>query len=173
MRYAFILMQISLTSNGKTHFLYRNNAPHSEHAEHWWMPLLMRMILSVASCLLRGKNEFFQGQVFKFVKPCQPHSFKIYIYTMDEKYEHHFCGLEPSSAILVVLCTYNKAHDHELLEKVPDEMMWTTIDTELQALVSIDNQDRKLSRIEKMLPPKGYMHCRLWSSVPQHMNPMQ
>ena len=77
---------------------------------------------------------------------------------MDEKYERHFRGLEQSSSsanFSCTGCTYNKAHDHELLEKVPDEMMRTTIDTELQALASMDNQDRKLSRIEKDAAAKG------------------
>ena len=66
MRYAFTLMQISLTSNGETHFLYRNNAPHSVKTCRTLMNAIAdENILSVAdcvSCLLRRKKEYFRAR---------------------------------------------------------------------------------------------------------------
>ena len=162
MRYAFTLMQINLTCNGKTHVLYKNEAPGSVKSCRTLMNAIADENDSVSSamCILPIEREkrALQGKVLKFVNPCQPHSYRLHIYTtmVDEKYERHYRGLEPSSAnFCCTVCTYNKATNKDLLEKVPDDMRRTMIDHQLQALSSMDNQDKELTRVEKDAAAKG------------------
>ena len=70
----------------------------------------------------------------------------------------------PLSRQCITVCT-NKVRDKDLLEKVLDDMRQTMIDHQLQALSSMDDQDKNLARDEEDAAANG-----VWAIK---MNPMQ
>ena len=60
----------------------------------------------------------------------------------------------PLSRQCITVCT-NKVRDKDLLEKVLDDMRQTMIDHQLQALSSMDDQDKNLARDEEDAAANG------------------
>ena len=147
LRYAFSLMEISFRCGGEKHVLYRNDTPNSVKSCRTLLNAIADENDSVVSamCLLPIEREkmALQGKVIKFLNPSQPHSFRVHIYTtmVDEKYERHFAGLDPSSSnFACTSCTYNRARDTNVIAKVPNDMRRNRADTQAKALERKDNE---------------------------------
>ena len=85
---------------GKKHVLYRNETPNSGKSCKTLLNADENDSVVSAMCILPIEREkiALQGKVIRFTSPALPHSFRIHIYNtmVDEKYERHFRGMDPS-----------------------------------------------------------------------------